>query len=257
MQKAIAVYKPAGLTPLEVINQLRVTDPALANIKIAYAGRLDPLAHGVLLLMLGEETKRRDNYLSLPKSYEFTVCFGLQTDTYDVLGIVQNKTLQQPDTNVNIFVNTFVNKHQGKLIMKYPPYSSKTVNAKPLFWWARNNKLDEIIIPTREIEIFALSCLSIGEISVSSLKQKIETAINSVHGDFRQEEILGQWDHLFSTVNQNVKLKTAAFSITCSSGTYIRELTNSMGEELGCGATTIDILRTAVGEYTIDQAQTL
>lgn len=257
MQKIIPLYKPIGKTPLEIVDKVKATHPDLAKVKIGYAGRLDPLAHGVLLLMIGDETKKRVNYLSLPKSYEFTVCFGLRTDTYDTLGIVQSHSVQQSEKNVNIFVNRFVNKYQGKIIMHYPPYSSKPVHGKPLFWWARNNKLNEIIIPKHEIEIFTFDCLSIGEISIAELRKKIDTANNTIQGDFRQNEIKYQWDQLFSKADPNLELKTATFSITCSSGTYIRELVNVMGEELGCGAIAIDILRTAVGEYTINNTQTL
>jgi tRNA pseudouridine55 synthase len=257
MQNTIALYKPVGLTPLVALNKFRASNPEFAQVKIGYAGRLDPLAHGVLLLMIGNATKQRNKYLALPKSYEFTACFGMQTDTYDILGLVQNLTIGQPDKNVNIFVNTFVNKYIGKLIMKYPPYSSKTINGKALFWWARNNKLKEITIPEHVIEIFEFRFLGGDEISVATLKQKIDANINSVQGDFRQNEILNQWNQLFSKIDQDTRLKTATFFITCSSGTYIRELIHLMGKELGCGAFALDILRTAVGEFSINSAKRL
>jgi len=254
MQKIIALYKPIGKTPFEMINHLRATDPDFKKVKIGYAGRLDPLAHGFLLLMIGEETKKRINYLSLPKSYEFTVCFGLRTDTYDTLGLVQNQTIQQPGNDVNIFVKKFVKNYKGKIIMNYPPYSSKPVNGKPLFWWARNNKLKEIVIPKHEIEIFEFHCSAIDDMTITTLKQKINASNNTIQGDFRQKEIEKRWDQLFSNTDHNLGLKTATFSITCSSGTYIRELANAMGQELGCGAIAIDILRTAVGKFSIKKA---
>ncbi len=91
MQQLINVYKPLGMTPLEVIRKLKQTNSYLTEAKISYAGRLDPLAHGVLLLLVGENTKEKDRYLALPKTYEFEIIFGLQTDTYDLLGYATQK----------------------------------------------------------------------------------------------------------------------------------------------------------------------
>lgn len=256
MPKLINFYKPIGLTPLEVIKQLRITKPELTNKKIGYAGRLDPLAHGVLLLMVGEETKKREKYLGLPKTYEFEVVFGIQTDTYDLLGYVEEKNVKYSKKNVNIFVNTFVNKFIGKQMQAYPPYSSKTVKGKPLFWYARNNKLKNIIIPQREIEIFDFTCVSLGEIAINTLEQKVNDTIKSVAGDFRQEEILERWQEVFSQItNTNLTLPTAKFHLSCSSGTYVRGLVNQLGKELGCGAVALEILRTHVGDYSLQDTQ--
>lgn len=255
MQKIISVYKPVGLTPLQVIKKLRIKMPELTKEKIGYAGRLDPLAHGVMLLMVGDETKNRDKYLNLSKIYEFELLFGLQTDTYDLLGYLKEIKLKPVPSNVKLIVNTFVNSHTGKQMQSYPPYSSKPVMGKPLFWWARNNKLDEIEIPKREIDIYEFSCLSTGEIAQEELKQQVKQALSSVHGDFRQESILKRWkDFFLLKTNQNRKFISARFRIHCSSGTYVRELVNLLGKEIGCGAVTLDILRTKVGDFTIKEA---
>lgn len=254
MQHLIALYKPVGLTPLEVINRFRLVNPEFAHEKIGYAGRLDPMAHGMLLLMIGEKTKQKDTYLSLTKTYEFEIVFGLQTDTYDLLGYLKKTNIKQPSQDVNIFVNSFVKAHVGKQLQSYPPYSSRTVNGKPLFWYAKNNKLSEITIPQHEIEIFDFVFLSAGEITLQKLQKQTLTAITSVTGDFRQNEIIKRWEELFMKNKLNTKLPTATFRVFCSSGTYVRELAQQMGEELGCGAIAVDILRTAIGTFSIDDA---
>ena|SRR5258708_5817449 len=251
MHNILIIDKPIGFTPLETIQKIKKQYPHLANMKISYAGRLDPLAHGVLLLLVGEEVKKRTTYLSLAKTYEFEAVFGIQTDTYDLLGYVKDTKIKQESRNVKLFVNTFVNKHLGKQLQSYPPYSSKPVQGKPLFLWARNNKLSEIDIPKHEIEIFTFSCVNIGEITLRQLRDSIEKNISSVKGDFRQKEIIVRWKALFFENDKERKLQTAKFHITCSSGTYIRELVHKLGKELCSGAVAIDILRTAVGEYTL------
>ncbi len=254
MQKIINVYKPKGMTPLEVIEKLRISNPELKNQKISYAGRLDPLAHGVLLLVVGEETKQKAAYLSLPKTYEFEIILGLETDSYDVLGYLKETQLKETSVNVNLFVNRFVNKMVGKYLQSYPPYSSKTVHGKPLFWWAKNNKLNEIKIPKHTIEIFDFKLLSIGNISVEKFENNITSEIALVKGEFRQEIILERWKKFFSQKNTEKYLTRIAFCINCSSGTYIRGLAQQLGKELKCGAIAIDILRTGIGEYSLKDA---
>lgn len=257
MQKILPIYKPAGLTPFDMVKKIKLSNAKLAKVKIGYAGRLDPLAHGVLLLMVGEETKNRDLYLALPKSYVFEVVFGLQTDTYDILGMLTSIQTKNISKNVNLFVNTFVKKCLGKQLQKYPPYSSKAVKGKPLFWWAKNGKLTEIDIPTREIEIYDFTVISTGDIVIDKLNERVSDAINSVQGDFRQKEIKTLWDQYFSKQKKEKTLPTVTFKISCSSGTYVRELVNQMGKEIGCGALAINILRTSVGSYSLTDAQNL
>ena len=254
MQTIISVYKPVGLTPLETIQKLQSQEHDLLNQKITYAGRLDPLAHGVLLLLVGEKTKEKEDYLSLKKTYEFTVVFGIETDTYDLLGLVKDMEIKPPPENVNLIVNTFVNNSLGKKLHRYPPYSSKTVKGKPLFWWARNNKLEEIKIPTHSLEIYAMECLEIEKVSLSVLQKKVKQSVNSVRGDFRQEEILSRWKEFFTKPNNRQSLQKAKFTISCSSGTYIRELIHQLGEEVSCKAVAFDIERTAVGDYNANGA---
>ncbi len=272
MQKILSLYKPPGITPYQLIQQFRKDYPEYKERKIGYAGRLDPLAHGVMLLMIGEATKEKDTYLNLPKEYEFEIVFGLETDTYDVLGVLQDTyviarneermTKQSPKASKKVRglprslsvarndVATFIQSKLGKQIQFYPPYSSKTVAGKPLYWWARQNKLSEITIPTREIEIFSFALLSLGTINKQLLQTKIMEAIQGVTGDFRQEMIQKRWGEFFATTKVT-SFSTARCKISCSSGTYVRGLTHELGEQLGTGAITLEILRTKVGEYLI------
>lgn len=77
----ICVYKEVGETPLEAISKIKTTE------KLSYIGRLDPLADGLMLVLVGEENKNREAYLDLPKTYRFEFVSGFKTDTYDVLGL--------------------------------------------------------------------------------------------------------------------------------------------------------------------------
>lgn len=270
-QQLLIIDKPRGMIPLAVIKKIKQQQPTLRDQPIGYAGRLDPLAHGVLILMVGEETtKQRETYLNLPKEYEFEAVFGLSTDTYDALGIPtviaksENRTTKskifrggQSRKLPNVLsitrndIEKFIHNKLGKHRQPYPPFSSKTVNGKPLFWWTKNHKLHEIDIPTREIEIYNFVLLETATISAKKLKKEIFEQIDSVSGDFRQNEIKNAWQTFFQNDKITDTFQTATFHISCSSGTYVRSLVNELGNHLGTEAMTRDILRTKVGEYTL------
>ena len=82
------VEKREGETPLQALMRVRKVYPELKDLPLTYAGRLDPMATGLLLVLIGEECKRKDEYLALSKTYEFEVLFGASSDTGDILGIV-------------------------------------------------------------------------------------------------------------------------------------------------------------------------
>lgn len=253
MAKILNVYKPIGTTPNQLIEELRSKNKEYRKIKIGIAGRLDPLAHGVLLLMVGDENKNRAKYLNLPKIYEFQVLFGVDTDTYDVLGFLQSNKLSVIPASLDKQIKKFIKMKIGEQPQVYPPYSSKTVKGKPLFQWSREGRLDEIELPLRKIEIFNFDLLKIEEMPIDQIKKRIFENINSVDGDFRQNEIIEKWKSLFKSEKKEL-LTVSSFRIHCSSGTYIRSLANELGKKIGSGAIALDILREKVGEYSLKES---
>jgi len=222
----ICVYKKIGETPLEAISALHIKE------KLSYIGRLDPLASGLMLVLVGEENKNRENYLNLRKKYQFEFIVGFKTDTYDVLGLAEACTGDYKEIET------------GERTQKYPPYSSKPVDGKPLFMWAREGK--KVTLPEREIEIFESKILGERKISSHELKEIIVTKINLVRGDFRQKEIIERWNELLN--GEEYRIVTG--EISSSSGTYIRGLVN----ESGC-CTTLGITRTEFGDYRLEDLE--
>lgn len=244
------VYKPRGLTPLQVIEKVREQFPSLATEKMGYAGRLDPMAEGVLIILVGEECKTRKEYERLPKEYQFTVLFGIETDTYDTLGIIQD--YKKPTIELSALkgqLETYAKKHIGRHIQEYPPFSSPEVKGKPLYKWAREGRIHEIEIPKKEIEIYSFNLNEVQEMNKVLLIDLVTHYISKVTGVFRQEEILEKWIAFFK--EQEVEsFLCATFTISCSSGTYMRSIAHALGKEFGWGAIAIQIKRTKVGEYT-------
>eukprot|EP01126_Amoeba_proteus_P004804 TRINITY_DN11598_c0_g1_i2.p1 TRINITY_DN11598_c0_g1~~TRINITY_DN11598_c0_g1_i2.p1 ORF type:complete len:199 (-),score=41.36 TRINITY_DN11598_c0_g1_i2:15-611(-) len=128
LHSVLNLYKPVAKTPKEVILKLKETCPVYQNVKVGYAGRLDPMARGVLLCLVGEENKKRKSYEFSKKEYIFKSVLGLSTDTYDILGLQSSTvprlfpdTLKKLESNIqNIIDNVFI----GKFQQQYPPYSS-------------------------------------------------------------------------------------------------------------------------------------
>ena len=67
MKNILHLYKPIGVTPFQLIQQFRIEHPEYQDIKLGYAGRLDPMADGLLLVLVGEENKKRKQYEEMLK----------------------------------------------------------------------------------------------------------------------------------------------------------------------------------------------
>lgn len=246
----ILTYKPLGWTPLQCLDNLRKKNLDLQNTKLAYAGRLDPMAEGLLLILVGEECKERDAYQSLAKTYDFEVLFGFASDTYDILGLVQEQNEGEGE-NLEKKIRDTLPHLIGTFHQPYPPYSSARVNGKALFSWSRENRLDEITIPSKEVTVYSLRYDTTSWVTVNDLRDEIQKRVEMVNGDFRQGEILKQWDCVLrKTTIQSYPI--ASFSVDCSSGTYIRSLAQTIGQKIGIPALAWSIKRTKIGSFSID-----
>lgn len=253
--------KKEGETPLQSLDFFRVKNKIKENIPLTYAGRLDPLAEGLLIILMGEECKNKEKYLALDKEYKFSILFGFSTDTYDILGVVNNSTIL---TNCRIGnlekeIKENLKYFKGKFVQKYPIYSSKTVAGKPLFQYGREGV--EVEIPERAVNVKSLKFIKLRKITSKNLFKNIEKRILKVTGDFRQEEILKIWKKELTIrippqgiPPQGLALRrnyVASFKIKCSSGTYIRSIANSLGEKIGIPSLAFYIKRTKIGKYGI------
>ena len=261
------VNKKRGQTPLDCINELKKADQKLVHLPMTYAGRLDPLAEGLLVILIGDECLKKDEYLKLSKEYEVEVFFGFATDTYDVMGKIMNELAsssyqflgprmredEEPDRknwydDFALKIQNLLSQFTGRIKQSYPPYSSRTVKGVPLFKWARDGKLDEIEIPTHDVFVESIEILKSDEITGKDLLEKIQNDINSVEGDFRQKEILINWADALSD-KKDEKYKTLTLKIVCGSGVYVRGIANDLGASLGIPALALNIKRTKVGKY--------
>ena len=201
---ALVINKPKGKTSHDVVDAVR----HLAGFRqIGHLGTLDPLATGVLVLLLGRATRLVQFYSGRRKRYTAGFRFGFATDTYDSEGEAQG-----PDTAPAldaVVLEKFAGERIGRFEQVPPSFSAKKVHGRPAYELAR--KKQPVELKPVEVELFEYKLLG------------IEGSI-------------------------------ARFVIECSSGTYIRSLAHEMGQELGCGAHLAEITRTAVGEFSLEQA---
>lgn len=206
---------------------------------MAYAGRLDPMASGKLLILIGDECKKQERYHALDKEYEFSILFGISSDTGDVLGRLdfENTAPKVGEADLRRVAHTLT----GPITLPYPHFSSKTVGGKPLHVWTLENRINEIEIPTYSAEIYKLSlknivCKSGNEITEEALS-KIETIppvteeSKALGRDFRRDDVRHDWKKFREKYGEDT-YTIATFTCICSSGLYMRSLAEVIAEKL-------------------------
>ncbi len=245
------LYKQLGETPRERLERLRAQRPQYEHEVLSYAGRLDPMAEGVLLCLVGAANQNRDAYLELGKTYVLDVLFGFATDTYDVLGRVMEQGEAPELTREKI--QQGLNEFRGQIEQEYPPYSSKTVEGKSLFEWARAGALGSLIMPRRSVTIYHIDLGELYKVPEKMLLSYIDDSVSRVTGDFRQEEVMRLWQRQLKKDGTR-EFVAATVTIECTSGTYARSIAHSLGKNLGVPALALHILRSKVGEFNVEKS---
>ena len=218
MNGALVVDKPAGPTSHDVVARVRC---AVGISRIGHTGTLDPLATGVLPLVVGRATRLTQFLTNDDKEYVASVRFGCTTATYDA----EERTIFDgegrpvglrpappsawiPDSMLLEALPEFM----GTYWQVPPPFSAKKVGGTPAYVLARLRK--EVEIKPVQVTVFEL-------------------------------ELNGFADGL------------AHLRIVCSSGFYVRSLAHDLGQHLGCGAHLETLRRIRAGEFSVDRSTTL
>lgn len=149
MNGLLLIDKPSGLTSHDVVHRVR----RILGIRgIGHAGTLDPLASGLLVLLVGEATKVSDYLLNGDKGYEVTVRLGLKTDSMDVTGQV----LQESPVDVSLEkIRETVLSAEGRLQLEVPVHSAVKVDGRKLYELAHKGERPAEV-PVREMTFYAL-----------------------------------------------------------------------------------------------------
>lgn len=135
---AILINKASGPTSHDVVAQIR---RITGQKSVGHTGTLDPMASGLMVVLLGEATKCSDLILATNKSYRLKLRLGVVTDSLDITGVVQRTSELRPTKEV---LTTEVEKLNGDLLLPVPWYSAAKVNGKKLVDLARNKTGEEL-----------------------------------------------------------------------------------------------------------------
>jgi tRNA pseudouridine55 synthase len=222
MNGVLIIDKPAGLTSHDVVNRIR---RILGQRSVGHLGTLDPLATGVLPLVVGNMTRLAQFYTASEKTYEGVIRFGFATDSYDAEG---EPTGLRADVKVSLEeVQNLAARFRGKIEQMPPPFSAKKIHGVPAYKLARKHK---------------------------------EVALQPVHVEIKEFEVLGFADEdatTPATLDVGLQGSRVRFRARVASGTYMRSVAHDMGQQLGCGAHLQSLRRTQLGEFDIADAHRL
>lgn len=207
MDGIIIINKPSGCTSHDIVSKIR---KKLNIKKVGHTGTLDPLATGVLPILLGNATKLSKYLINHDKEYIATIKLGVKTDTADIEGIVLEKQ-EVPQISEKQIIEV-LDSCIGKQKQIPPMYSAIKVKGKKLYEYARNG--ENIEVEPRDIEIYNIE--------------------------------------LIQYKDNNIKFKVA-----CSKGTYIRSLCENIAQKLNTVGTMLELKRTQVGIFKIEEAAEL
>lgn len=255
----VVINKKVGETPLSAMEAWRKRQGATyRDLPLAYAGRLDPLASGQLLVLIGDECKVQERYHALDKTYRFSILFGVGSDTGDVMGRLQGhpyaQTLITPKQ-----LHRALPHYRGNITLPFPAFSSRTVQGKPLHTWAVEGRLHEIEIPLQSSVVYRLTIDKIETKMRTAICSEALAKINSIPpvtderkalgNDFRRTDIRADWEHFKKSGAASDRFTIAHCTATVSSGTYIRSLAGAIGTDLKVPALAYHIERTTIGSY--------
>lgn len=225
MNKILLVDKPIGWTSFDVVAKIRQTlkypdnnqellnklgvsdqETSGSRIKVGHAGTLDPLASGLLVVLIGKATKDQSQFMKLDKTYHVTAMLGEESSTGDEEGAKQFVSDFIP-TDEQIKQTLF--KFSGQISQIPPVFSAIKVNGRRSYELARKGRPVEL--EPRRVTIYEYSGV-------------------------------------------NYSYPSLSFTVSTSSGTYIRSLVQDIGRDLKAGAYTKELRRTAIGGYDIADA---
>lgn len=149
--------------------QARGEKPTKRQLKVGHAGTLDPFATGLLIILLGDATKKAGDFLKLDKVYEATIQLGAKSSTGDPEGEIDKVSARIPDEEE---VHEIVSQFVGTIEQIPSAYSAIKIDGKRAYALAREGKA--VDMPTRKVTIYDIEI-----VSYSYPELKIRTEVSS------------------------------------------------------------------------------
>ncbi len=200
MNGILIVNKSEGFTSRDVVNKL---SKIFNTKKIGHTGTLDPIAKGVLVVVIGKYTKLCEDLTQTYKEYVATFKLGILTDTLDITG----KVIDEKDVTVNEEeIRNVIASYKCVYDQEVPIYSSVKINGRKLYEYARNG--ENVVLPKREVDIKNIEVLDINKdiVKIKCLVSK-GTYIRSLIRD------IGSSLNTFATMTDLIRTKQGIFDI--------------------------------------------
>ncbi len=234
----IILDKPLGLGSTQGVSAVKraLRDGGYGKFKVGHGGTLDPLATGVLPIALGEATKLAGRMLESDKVYDFTIRFGVETDTLDLEG----KEIASSDVRPTLAqIEAMLPRFTGPIEQVPPAYSALKVDGERAYDRARAG--EEVVLAKRAVTIHELSIRHPGLVQGSTGQQPLA----SHEEEWTPEQVRGD------------KLGEITLTAHVSKGTYIRSLARDIALALGTVGHVAMLRRTKAGPFTLDSAISL
>ena len=260
----IEVYKEYGQILSNLTEQVKRENN---NQKISFIGRLDPMAAGKMIYLVGDECKKMQEYIKVEKIYSFELLLGLSTDTDDILGLIkEKKNLDLTDNLKNAIYNILESYDNYTYYQKYPNYSSYVIKKdglrKPLWYFEKKGTLTNDDIPSHKITIKSLKINNKTNSKTNNNTDNTDFEIITDYKSFiddinqletkenidlRKDKILQQYllceENIRNKNIENISFVKIPLIAHVTSGTYIRKLCNDIGKDLNIPALALHIKR--------------
>ena len=236
---ALLVDKPAGPTSHDIVAFVR---RLLRTPRVGHTGTLDPLATGLLVLLIGPATRLAQFLVADEKEYVADVRLGIATPTYDAQSLEQaqreagdaGREARRPsDAQIAAALDRF----RGTFLQTPPPFSAKKVAGVRAYERARKNDAPD---------------LKPVAVTVHALEVLAEPAREP-----RASHLAPPTSHLPPPASHLEPGGLVRLRVAASAGFYVRSLAHDLGQALGCGAYLEGLRRTRVGRFRIDDAASL
>lgn len=203
------INKPAGITSYDVVDVIK---KIFDGSKVGHTGTLDPIATGVLPIVIGDATKLSDELMAETKVYRVKMLLGVETNTYDITGRIVFASVIRND---EIYIRERIKRFIGKQEQVPPAYSAIRVDGKRAYEYAREGK--ELKLKAREIEIY-----NIDNIAVDLRKREVTFDVYCTKGTYVRSLVndIGKKLGCGATMIELIRLKNGNFDIKDSISLY-------------------------------------
>ena len=242
----IILDKPHGLGSTQAVSAVKraLRQSGAGKVKVGHGGTLDPLATGVLPVAVGEATKLAGRMLDSDKIYDFTVGFGIQTDTLDLEG----KEIASSDHRPTLAeVETILPRFTGPIEQAPPAYSAILIDGQRAYDLARAGQ--DVEMKLRNVTIHSLTVRHAGLVSASIAPSGVD-ACEEEWTPSRQASETKQ-------IQGDDRLAAVTLTAHVSKGTYIRSLARDIALALGTVGYVTMLRRVKAGPFTLESAISL